>query len=1229
VSGFASGYLTMTGPNHCEHCGSPIAEAGVLGNACPVCLMERGLDSTSGFGYLTTSVDSAAHDSSPGSQPPSIGRYKILRLIGEGGMGAVYEAEQEYPRRMVALKILKPGVTNSRTLRRFEQEAQALGRLQHPGIAQIYEAGTADTGFGPQPYFAMELIRGQSPRDYVKQHGLGIRERLELVAKMAEAVHHAHQRGLIHRDLKPNNILVDETGQPKVLDFGVARAIGTDVEVTQQTDEGQLVGTLAYMSPEQVLADPQEIDTRTDVYALGIILYELLAGRLPYNTKGKLHETLTAIREEDPPPLGTLDRSYRGDIETIAAKALEKDKARRYTSAAELAADIRRYLADEPIAARPPTASYQLKKFARRNRALVLGGAAVFTALVAGVVVSSWLLVRALRSEQEARTSEATVTHERNIALAAGQRAKDSESDAIKERDRAAAAEETSRREATVAKTQRLIATWQSLVQESLRESARRSEWDRGALLAVQAMRFNARIPNQPRQGVEAALQQSIVEGAPHKLADYGTMFFALGITRFRALAFSPDGSRLAGGGFDGYLFLWKMRNPGALPFAFRSVGRETTDISSIAISPDGKRVAVGSLEPNDSNLDTIRVWDLQNPSAPPLVLEGGGSIESLTFAPDSIHLASVAVGYQGPRSSRNPVGVIVWDLRDPKAIQVLSRNTLPTNSSTYGRVGFSPDGARVAVATAETVELWNLQSPSGEPISLRPQPTALSAPLNFPFAVNSVAFSPDGEHLAISSSYGVQIWDLLNLQTAPVDLRTMNPSGYPVRLLTYASDGTRLAGSTVLGVSIWDVRNPRSSPLSYSPTPNEGIDVAAYSSKGALVAAVTPSGLLVWDLGTVDRQPSISSALPGPGIDPSRTHSWTDIAYSGDLSRLADVTRETVRFWETGKPDASPMTIGGGPTRAAGPILGGGARTYTSVTLCREGTRVVAASPRDSGIRLSSWELSNAIQPQLLVSLDIADAGQYSRPLGCSPDGTRIAVSGATIHVVDLQTPNAPPLSLGQTRPDTVSALVFSPDGNKLAVGRYDHTVELWDLRKPGVQPLILHVSEPKPFVAGVVTLAFSPDGERLAASVPGRVQVWDLRDLYKKLWQQFPGSSPVAFSPDGKELATSADGFVRIWDLQNPAAPALDLPWPASVPNVPNALSFSPDGMRLSAGTWLGTVVVWRLWSAAADYLCSRVWRNLSIQEWRLNVGEGIPYESTCPALPPGFRPMGPIVR
>src|SRR6516225_5053004 len=286
---------------------------------------------------------------------PAIARYRVVRPLGEGGMGTVYEAEQDNPRRTVALKVIRAGLTSDILLKRFAREAEILGRLRHPGIAQVYDAGVAESG---QPYFVMELIAGVPLDQYAREHALDAGGRLELVARVCDAVQHAHERGIIHRDLKPANILMEASGQPRVLDFGVARA--ADLGPTAgggRTETGQLLGTLDYMSPEQASGEPSALDARTDIYALGVILYELLAHRLPYSLDGlALPEAARVIREREPSRLGALDTRLRGDVETIVAKALAKDRARRYASAGNLAADLRRHLSHEPIGARPPSA---------------------------------------------------------------------------------------------------------------------------------------------------------------------------------------------------------------------------------------------------------------------------------------------------------------------------------------------------------------------------------------------------------------------------------------------------------------------------------------------------------------------------------------------------------------------------------------------------------------------------------------------------------------------------------------------------------------------------------------------------------------------------------------------------------------------------------------------------------------------------------------------------------
>jgi tetratricopeptide (TPR) repeat protein len=351
-------------------------------------------------------TDTQTAEASASALPESVDRYRIISKLGEGGMGIVYEARQEQPQRTIALKVIRPELASPSLLRRFHHEAEVLAKLHHPGIAHVYDAGTADVAVAAgrtvrQPFFAMELVNGAPLIEFAQQRRLGVRDRLELMARVCEAVQHAHQKGIIHRDLKPANILVDSTGQPKVLDFGVAKAVDTDVQArTLRTDVGQLLGTLPYMSPEQVSGGGRDVDTRADVYALGVILFELLCERLPLDLDGRaVPEAVRIIVEQDPMPLSSVMPECRGDVETIVAKALEKDRSRRYQGAAELAADIARHLRDEPIAARPASSIYQLRKFARRNRPLVTGVAAAFIVLIAGASVSTWQAMRATRAE--------------------------------------------------------------------------------------------------------------------------------------------------------------------------------------------------------------------------------------------------------------------------------------------------------------------------------------------------------------------------------------------------------------------------------------------------------------------------------------------------------------------------------------------------------------------------------------------------------------------------------------------------------------------------------------------------------------------------------------------------------------------------------------------------------------------------------------------------------------
>jgi WD40 repeat protein/serine/threonine protein kinase len=749
--------------------------------------------------------------------------------------------------RVVALKIIKAGRDSAEVLARFELERQALAMMDHPNIAKVLDAGTVgDSGQGsgvrndaagssltPDPYpltavsgrpfFVMELVKGIPITKYCDQEHLTPQQRLDLFIPVCLAVQHAHQKGVIHRDLKPSNILValyDGKPVPKVIDFGIAKATSQKLtEKTLCTEVGQIIGTLEYMPPEQAELNNLDIDTRADIYALGVVLYELLAGSTPFTGRqlraAGAAEMFRIIREVEPSKpstkLSSLDtlpsiaahrklepkrlmKLLRGDLDWIVMKCLEKDRARRYETANGLALDIERYLRDDPVSAGPPSAGYRLRKFVRRNRGLVLAVTSVLLALTIGALVSYLMYLGAREQERIASEKTKEALRDQDIAV---HRA-DEAIIALADRDKAIGQARTEAAAKEQALRDEEAATRRANQQA---DEARRLLADSRVLLAQSAWRegnvFQARqrlelIPRDLR-GWEWNYLSRQFDGSAMTLHGH--------VNTVQTVAYSPDGGYVASAAFTGPAKLWDART-GVL---LRELNRAGHNVQRLVISPDGSQVAVLTRPDRLDTPSQLCVYDAQTGKLRFEPRDLRIRAASLAFSPDGLRIATCGAGSVDIWDARTGQSSAQFEVRNNQA-----REPLPVS---LDLVAFSPDGARLAVAAgAMVLRIWDAQGTRQllDLSSLAQSMTTLTQVLSF-------SFSPDGTRLALATDHERMGYPASG-ELAVCDVRTgklltrHKDSSIGYKCVAFSPDGARLA--TGAGprfkpgtVQVWDAR--------------------------------------------------------------------------------------------------------------------------------------------------------------------------------------------------------------------------------------------------------------------------------------------------------------------------------------------------------------------------------------------------------------------------------------
>jgi serine/threonine protein kinase/WD40 repeat protein len=1148
-----------------------------------------------------------------------IGPYKLLEQIGEGGMGTVFLAEQTEPvRRKVALKVIKPGMDSAQVIARFEAERQALALMDHPNIARVLDAGTTDSG---RPFFVMELVKGTPLTDFCDQNRLTPRERLELFVPVCQAVQHAHQKGIIHRDLKPSNVLValyDGQPVPKVIDFGIAKA--TDQRLTEKTlftKHGQIIGTFEYMSPEQATLDTLDVDTRSDVYSLGVLLYELLTGTTPLEKErlrqAALGEILRLIREEEPlRPSARLSASggglpmiaayrktetqklpalVRGDLDWIVMKGLDKDRSRRYETASALAADVRRYLSEEPVEARPPSAGYRLRKFVKRNRGPVVAAAVLLLALVAGVIGTTWGMARAVQSERIAREEE--------------QKAR-------RERDDAKAAREAVRRSLYVTAMNLIPAAWEvdnldrvvELLEQQIpgpnEEDLRGFEWhywDRlchaerrtlpldgsgqDATLSSDGSRVATGVAvfDDKGKGNAVIKVREVASGrelaswtveVPEIPADLPKTLRGLAEKTgpFATLAFSRDGRRLAAVAGPLHFALsdklarnvivWNVATGKEL-FRKGIVGR------MVAISPDGKRLAALEGDPHKAQL---KVWDISAPDREPTILDApqidifnGPSLPDLRFSPDGTRLAGIMNpgAYEAlvadVHGKVRPAGEIrLWDVATGKTRMKINAGQF---SALFTALAFSPDGRRLAalatrqnqalLAAAGSWDTYLWDGAAGDELKLLRKTPITRHGLTTVRALSAVAFTPDGGHLAVWRP-GTQFVRFLDAATG-AEREVLKGYEANVQSIAFRPDGTRVftAGNAIRvaeGKAVlkeWDL--PTGGAPATGGVPERFMGWAAWSRDGKRVAVadVPPSVLRIFG-GRDDKRVPVAD-------DPRGTVSICD--RTGKVLRVFHENIKKVHHHIVSPDFRLIVSIG----------FKGALEVWETDTGNVRFTRKPDLGAKPANLPGRGFERPWFAQlPQFSP-----DSRLLVLP---APDGMKI------VSVADFKELFA----VGGA-----SSVSFSPDGRRLVAVSLkglgppvEYEMHLWDV---GARRL----NSSYPFSAsrlGGVT--FSPDSRWFAALAPARTDliVRDAATGKEQIALKGAGRSSCVFSPDGTRLLVWSSGSGRgrrPGVRSDPGETTVATVWDLTTGKILHRLrghsgsvrdmAFSPDGKRIAS--------------------------------------------------------------